>query len=52
MKIGVNGHYLLDVLSHMPDGAVELSFTNPDSSILVQSTKDKNYQYLIMPMKL
>lgn len=52
MKIGVNAHYLLDVLAHLPDGQVELSFNNPDSSILVQSLHDKNYQYLIMPMKL
>jgi DNA polymerase-3 subunit beta len=52
MKIGVNAHYLLDVLGQLPDGAVELSFHHPDSSILVQSTKDNHYQYLIMPMKL
>jgi DNA polymerase-3 subunit beta len=52
MKIGVNAHYLLDVLSHMQDGPVELSFNTPDSSILVQSLNDKYYQYLIMPMKL
>jgi len=52
MKIAVNANYLLDVLAYLPDGQVELSFNNPDSSILVQSTKDKYYQYLIMPMKL
>jgi DNA polymerase-3 subunit beta len=52
MKIGVNAHYLLDVLSHLPEGQICMSFTNADSSILVQSAHDKNYQYLIMPMKL
>lgn len=52
MKIAVNATYLLDVLGYLPEGHVELSFNNPDSSILVQSTKDKYYQYLIMPMKL
>ena len=52
MKIGVNAHYLLDVLAHLPDGQVELSFSSPDHSILVQSALDKYYQYLIMPMKL
>lgn len=52
MKIGVNAHYLLDVLGHLPDGQIELSFNQPDSSISVQSSNDKNYQYLIMPMKL
>ena len=52
MKIGVNAHYLLDVLGHLPDGQIELSFSQPDSSISVQSSNDKNYQYLIMPMKL
>jgi DNA polymerase-3 subunit beta len=52
MKIGVNANYLLDVLAHLPDGQIELSFSNPDSSILVQSSQDKHYQYFIMPMKL
>jgi DNA polymerase-3 subunit beta len=52
MKIGVNAHYLLDVLAHFPDGQIELSFSTPDHSILVQSALDKYYQYLIMPMKL
>jgi DNA polymerase-3 subunit beta len=52
LKIGVNATYLLDGLNHLPEGMVRLSFTNADSSILVQSANDKNFQYIIMPMKL
>jgi DNA polymerase-3 subunit beta len=52
MKIGINANYLLDGLNHLPEGQVCLSFTNADSSILVQSVNDKNFQYIIMPMKI
>lgn len=52
MKIGVNAIYLLDGLVHLPDGPVCLSFSNPDSSIMLQSVQDKQFQYIIMPMKL
>ena len=52
MKIGINANYLLDGLNHLPEGIVCLSFTTPDNSILVQSVNDKNFQYIIMPMKL
>ncbi len=52
LKIGVNAGYLLDVLSTLPEGVVHLSFTTTDSSILVESPGDAQYQYIIMPMKL
>ncbi|MDQ5884208.1 MAG: Beta sliding clamp [Pseudomonadota bacterium] len=52
MKIGINANYLLDGLNHLPEGMVCLSFATSDSSILVQSANDKNFQYIIMPMKL
>jgi DNA polymerase III subunit beta len=52
MKIGINATYLLDGLNHLPEGPVCLSFTNADSSILVQSANDKNFQYIIMPLKI
>lgn len=52
LKIGINATYLMDVLNHVPDGMIRLSFTNTDSSMLVETLQDKNYQYVIMPMKL
>lgn len=52
LKIGLNATYLLDVLSHFSEGTIRLSLANTDSSILVESLNDENYQYIIMPMKI
>ncbi|MDP3704337.1 MAG: DNA polymerase III subunit beta [Legionellaceae bacterium] len=52
LHIGLNATYLLDVLNHVNEGPLRLSFSDTDSSILVQSLQDENYQYIIMPMKL
>jgi DNA polymerase III subunit beta len=52
LKIGINGNYLLDLLNSVNEGLVRLSMSTTDSSILVESVQDENYQYIIMPMKL
>jgi len=52
LKIGLNASYLLDVLNHLGDGQIRISFANKDSSMLVESVLNDNYQYIIMPMKL
>ena len=52
LKIGLNATYLLDVLAHFSDGQIRLSMSNTDSSILIESLNNDNYQYIIMPMKI
>lgn len=52
LTIGMNANYLLDVLNHLAEGLVRLSFFDTDSSILVESVLDDNYQYIIMPTKV
>ncbi|MDP3562089.1 MAG: DNA polymerase III subunit beta [Legionellaceae bacterium] len=52
LSIGLNATYLLDVLNHVKEGPLRLSFSDTDSSILVQSPQDEHYQYIIMPMKI
>lgn len=52
LKIGLNATYLLDVLTHFNDGMIRLSLSNTDSSILIESVLNENYQYIIMPMKI
>lgn len=52
LKIGINASYLLDVLNFVGEGPLRLSMTNSDSSVLVESLADENYQYIIMPMKI
>lgn len=52
IKIALNVTYLLDVLNYLNDGLVRLSLSNTDASILVESLEKKQYQYIIMPMRL
>lgn len=52
LKIGLNATYLLDVLSHFGEGQVRLSLSTMDSSILIESLVNEDYQYIIMPMKI
>jgi DNA polymerase-3 subunit beta len=52
LRIGFNANYLLDVLNYFGEGSLRLSMSTTDSSILVQSLDNENYQYIIMPMKI
>lgn len=52
ISVGLNANYLLDVLGILPEGPVKLSLSNPDSSILIESPIDSQYQYVLMPMKI
>jgi DNA polymerase-3 subunit beta len=52
LKIGLNATYLLDVLTHFGEGQIRISMSNTDSSILIESLLDEQYQYIIMPMKI
>ena len=52
IKLGLNAGYLADVLNHFADGPVLISLSGPDNSILVESTVQADFQYIIMPMKI
>lgn len=52
IKIGINASYLLDALNCFNSGDVSISMSDKESSILVESLLDEQYQYIIMPMKL
>ena len=52
LRIKINAAYLIDVINHLPDGLLRLSFADADSSILLETLADESYQYVIMPMKL
>lgn len=52
IKIALNANYLLDLLNFLNNGLIKLSMTTANSSILAQAINNKNYQYIIMPMKL
>ncbi|MCX7115262.1 MAG: DNA polymerase III subunit beta [Gammaproteobacteria bacterium] len=52
IRIGINPYYLLEVLSVLQGSLIRLSFSTPDTSMLVESLEDEHYQYILMPMKI
>ncbi len=51
--IGFNVSYLLDILSHMPAGDVELAFADSTSSVLIKSIGDVYHcLYVVMPVRI
>jgi len=51
LEININANYLFDVLNYIEGTHVRLSFSDTNTSILVESLQDPLYQYIIMPMK-
>lgn len=52
IKIAINANYLLDLLNFITDGLIKMSLATIDSSILIEAQDCKDYQYILMPMKL
>lgn len=51
--VGFNVAYLLDVLNHIPAGAVEFSFVDQASSVLIKAANDHyNCAFVVMPMRI
>ncbi|EQD76709.1 DNA polymerase III, beta subunit [mine drainage metagenome] len=51
-EVGFNVSYLLDVMNAMEDQEIQLLINDPNSSCLIDSVKNINYRYVIMPMRL
>ncbi len=52
LSFGINASYLLDVLNHVPQGQVRLSYNTANEGLLVTSCVACEYQYVIMPLKI
>ena len=52
VSIGLNAKYVLDVLSVIDDEEIILNLKDQNSSCLITSTGDKEYQSIVMPMRL
>ncbi|HLD16292.1 MAG TPA: DNA polymerase III subunit beta [Coxiellaceae bacterium] len=53
LDIGFNVNYLLDILNAVPPGPITLSFTDNNSSALIETSgKDKEALFVVMPMRL
>lgn len=52
LDIGFNVSYLLDVLSHLNDAQITLSFGEASSSCLLSVPDADNFKYVVMPMRI
>jgi DNA polymerase-3 subunit beta len=52
LDIGFNVNYLLDGLNNIDSDTVTLSFGDPNSSILITSPENKEFRYVVMPMRI
>jgi DNA polymerase-3 subunit beta len=52
LDIGFNVTYLLDVLNNVAGGEIEVSFGDAASSALIHFPAEKNFKYVVMPMRI
>ena len=52
IDIGFNVNYLMDGLNNVSSEAVTFSFGDPNSSILITTPENKEFRYVVMPMRI
>ena len=52
LDIGFNVTYLLDVLNNVSSEKVTCSFGDANSSVLITIAEDKDFRYVVMPMRI
>ncbi|MFT8229764.1 MAG: DNA polymerase III subunit beta [Enterobacterales bacterium] len=52
IKIALNVNYIIDVLKHIKSNDLKLMLTDERSSVHITDTCNKNYIYIVMPIRL
>lgn len=52
VEVGFNVGYLVDVMNAMPEGGVNLGFTDTFNAVLIESKAEHPAGYVVMPMRL
>jgi DNA polymerase III subunit beta len=52
LDIGFNVNYLLDVLNNVPGNEIECAFGDSSSSALISYASEKDFKYVVMPMRI
>lgn len=52
LDIGFNVNYLMDGLNNISSEEVVFSFGDPNSSILITTAENKEFRYVVMPMRI
>jgi DNA polymerase III subunit beta len=52
LDIGFNVNYLLDVLNNVAGSPVQCAFGDSSSSALITYASEKDFKYVVMPMRI
>ena len=52
LDIGFNVNYLLDVLNNVPGTTIDCAFGDSSSSALISYASEKDFKYVVMPMRI
>ncbi len=52
LDIGFNVNYLLDVLNNVPGATIDCAFGDSSSSALLSYASEKDFKYVVMPMRI
>lgn len=52
LDIGFNVNYLMDGLNNISGDTANFSFGDPNSSILITTKENKDFRYVVMPMRI
>ena len=52
LDIGFNVNYLLDVLNNVPGESIECAFGDAASSALISYPSERDFKYVVMPMRI
>lgn len=52
LDIGFNVNYLCDAVAALPAGNIQLTLSDPDSSVRIEGTNGDKNVYVVMPMRL
>lgn len=52
LDIGFNVNYLLDVLNNVSGAQIECAFGDSSSSVLISYETEKDFKYVVMPMRI
>ena len=52
LDIGFNVNYLLDVLNNVSGNEIECAFGDASSSALISYPSEKDFKYVVMPMRI
>ena len=52
IDISLNINYLMDLLNNVSSETVQCAFEDANSSVLITIPEDKNFKYIVMPMRI